>query len=398
MLYPKRLALAMALALGAASVAAPLDAQSTAPPLKIGLILTLTGGTSWESKVNDAVIKALEAKYGSTPGGRKAQFILRDDTGMAPEVARRLAQELIVQDKVDALVGTVLTPNAMAVSAVSTQAKVPFFIVNSATSNVMKDAPYTSRYAFTTQQFVPPLAQYAAKNYGKTAFMIYQNYGPGLDAGNSFKKTFTDAGGTIVGEETIPVDNKDFSPYITRVKTEHPQVCFVFLNAGGNGGEFLKEVQQANLIGSGIHVVATGDMVDEYINPTIANPPLGLVTTFPYTRMHPSALNKAFVSAFHAAEGDDLGPDFSAVEEYDALHAVWLVADKLKGDFSDVDRVMSVVKGLKFESPRGPVMVDPSTRDLVQNVVLRKLQMVNGKLENVEFETIPMVKDPTETY
>lgn len=392
----QRPAFAVVAALLAVLCALPLAAQAPPAPLKIGLILTLTGGTSWEAKVNDAVIKALESRFGDTPGGRKVQFILRDDTGMAPEVARRLAQELIVQDKVDALVGTVLTPNAIAVAAVSTQAKVPFFIVNSATSNVMKDAPYTSRYGFTTQQFVPPLGQYAVKNYGKTAFMIYQNYGPGLDAGNAFKRSYTEAGGTVVGDETIPVDNKDFTAYISRVKTAHPQVCFVFLNAGGNGAEFLKDVQEAKLIQSGIHVVATGDMVDEYILPTIQSPPLGLVTTFPYTRMHPSAFNRAFVAAFHTAEGDDLGPDFSAVEEYDALHAVWIVADTLKGDFSNPDRVMAVLKGLKFESPRGPVMVDPVTRDLDQNVVLRRLEMVNGKLENVEFETIPMVKDPTE--
>jgi branched-chain amino acid transport system substrate-binding protein len=390
----------IAILLGFLCYAPCVQAETVAagPPLKIGLILSFTGGTPWGGKVSDATIKAFQAQFGDTVSGRKLQFILRDDTGIAPEVARRMAQELIVQEKVDVLVGSDLTPDAIAVAAVSAQAKVPFFIVNSASSNVMKDAPYASRYGFTTEQFVPPLAEYAAKTYGKTAFMIYQNYGPGLDAGKAFRRTFTANGGTIVGEDTIPIDNKDFTPYIDRVKNARPAVCFVFLNANGNGAQFLKDVQQSGIIKSGIHVVATGDMVDEYIMPAIQDPPIGLVTAFPYTRMHPSAVNRAFVAAYHKAEGDNLGPDFSAVEEYDALHAVWNVALALKGDFSNPDRVMEVVRGMTFESPRGPVMVDASTRDLVQNVVLRRLEMVNGQLENVEFETIPMVKDPTETY
>ncbi len=280
----------------------------------------------------------------------------------------------------------------------SAQAKKPFFVVNSATSNILKDAPYSSRYAFTTQQFVPPLAIYAAKNYGKTAFMVYQNYGPGIDAAKSFQKVFTENGGTIAGDLPIPVNNKDFSAYVQRVKDAKPAVCFIFLNASGGGGELLREVQDAGIIKSGIKVVATGDIVDEYILPTLTNPPLGLVTTFMYSRTHPSTLNRQFVAAYHAAEGDTSGPDFAAVEQFDAIHAVWNVADALHGDLSDPDKVMAVVRGMKFESPRGPVTVHASTRDLVQNVYLRRLESVNGQLENVEFETIPMVADPAETY
>ena len=388
-------------ALAAAAVfsasAAPAQAPSAGlPPLRIGLLLSFTGGTPWASKVSDATIATWARLHGDTVAGRKLVFITRDDTGIAPEVAARLAQELIVQEHVDVLVGTNLTPNAIAVARVSTQAKKPFFVVNSATSNILKDAPYTSRYAFTTQQFVPPLAAYAAKTYGKTAFMIYQNYGPGIDAAKSFETVFTASGGTMIGEVPIPVDNKDFSAYVQRVKDAKPAVCFIFLNASGGGGELLREVQNAGIIKSGIKVVATGDIVDEYILPSLTNPPIGLVTTFPYSRTHDSALNRRFVSVYHGVQGDGSGPDFAAAEQFDAIHAVWNVAEALHGDLSDPDRVMSVVKGMKFESPRGPVVVDTATRDLVQNVYLRRLERVNGQLENVEFETVPMVADPTQ--
>ena len=389
-------------ALGIVFAPPPMSAQTapagTPPPLKIGLIMSFTGGTTWAAKQSAASVGAWMKLHGDTAGGRKVIILTRDDTGIAPEVARRQAQELIVQEHVDILVGTNLTPNAIAVAQVSTQAKKPFFIVNSATSNVLKDQPYTARFGFDTQTIVPPLAVYAFKNYGKTAYSIFQNYGPGIDAGKSFEKSFTDAGGTLIGSDPIPVTNKEFSAYIQRVRDAKPAILFIFLNASGGGAQLLKDIQQSGIIKSGIKVVATGDIVDEYINPTIVNPPLGLITTFNYSRMHNSALNRRFVAAYHAVQGDNDGPDFNAVQEFDALHAVTIVADAVHGDFSDPDKVMAVVRGMKFESPRGPFAIDASTRDSVQNVYLRRLEMVKGQLENVEFETVPMVRDPTENY
>ena len=392
-------AFAVSASLGVALAPPPMSAQTSAqPPLKIGLIMSFTGGTTWAPKQSAASVGAWLKLFGESAGGRKLTVVIRDDTGIAPEVARRQAQELIVQEHVDILVGTNLTPNAIAVAQVSTQAKKPFFIVNSATSNVMKDQPYTARFGLGTQAIGPPLAQYAAKTYGKTAYSIYQNYGPGIDAGKSFEKSWTEAGGTMIGSDPIPVNNKEFSAYIQRVRDAKPAVLFVFRNASGGGAQLLKDIQQSGLIKSGIKVIATGDIVDEYINPTIVNPPIGLITTFNYSRMHNSPFNRQFVAAYHAAQGDNDGPDFNAVQEFDALHAVTIVANALHGDLSDPDKVMSVVRGMKFESPRGPFMIDPSTRDSVQNVYLRRLEMVKGQLENIEFETVPMVKDPTENY
>jgi branched-chain amino acid transport system substrate-binding protein len=384
-----------------ALVCSPVPGSAQPAPLKIGVIFSLSGGTADAAKASAATIAAFTKLHGDTVAGRKVQIILRDDTGIAPEVARRLAQELIVQEHVDLLLGTNLTPNAIAVSRVSTQAKVPFFIVNSATSNVMKDQPYTARFGFTTQQIVPPLAVYAAKNYGKTGFAIFQNYGPGIDADKAFERVFTENGGTMIGNAPIPVNNMDFAAYVQKVKEAKPAVLFVFLNAAGGGVELLREINTAGLIKSGIHVVATGDIVNEFLLPALqtGNPPLGLVTTFNYSRTHAAPANKAFVQAFHAAYGDNVsGPDFNCVAEWDALQAVYTVGAALKGDFSDPDKVMAQLKGLKIDSPRGPLMIDASTRDAVQNVYLRKLELVGNQLENTEFETVPMVKDPTEDY
>ena len=385
-----------AAAVAAVLIASPAFAQPA--PLRIGIILSFTGGAAFEAKSSAAVIAAWTKLHGDTVAGRKVEFIIRDDTGLAPEVARRLAQDLIVNEHVDFLVGTNLTPNAIAVSHISTEAKKPFFIVNAATSNIIKDAPYSARFGFTTQQIVPPLAAYAAKNYGKTAYAIYQNYGPGIDASKAFQRVFTDNGGTIVGEGAIPVNTMEFSAYVQRVKEAKPAVLFVFVNASGGADELLKELATAGIAKSGTKIVATGDIVEEFGLPGLTNPPLGLVTTFNYSRAHDSATNKQFVQAFQAAYGDNSGPDFAAVAEWDALHAVWNVAQALKGDVSDPDKVMALVRGMKIDSPRGPVTIDASTRGAVQNVYLRRLDMVGGQLQNVEFATFPNVKDPTETY
>jgi len=243
------------LALGSGSVLA----QQT--PIRIGVIYSFSGAGGTAGKEFDDIVQLFQRQHGDTINGRKIEIIRRDDGGIAPDNAKRLAQELIVQEHVDILVGTNLTPNSIAVAQVSTQAKKPFFIFNSATSNIMKDQPYSARFGFDTQTIVPPLAVYAEKNYGKTAYSIFQNYGPGIDAGKSFEKSFTDAGGTMVGSDPIPVTNKEFSAYIQRVRDAKPAILFVFLNASGGGAQLLKDIQQSGLIKSGIKVIATGGVL-----------------------------------------------------------------------------------------------------------------------------------------
>jgi branched-chain amino acid transport system substrate-binding protein len=377
-------------------VTASVPALAQQGPIKIGVVLSYSGGDNVIlGKMADAAFAAYMKQHGDTIAGRKVVLIKRDDGGIAPETAKRLAQELIVQDHVDLLIGASYTPNAIAIASVSTQAKIPYFIVNAATSNIFKTNPYTSRFAFTTGQITEPFAKWAFKGGAKSAYAVFQDYGPGIDAGNTFEKTFTAAGGTMLGESRIPVGAKDFTAYIQKVKDAKPDVMFLFLNASGGGIDFIKALKSAGFDRTGIKFLATGDLVDEALLPVESDSALGIVTTFDYSAMHDSKMNRDFVTAFKAAYGSDQLPTFEAVQAYDCMAAAYKVLEAQKGTI-DPDKTMEIVKSLKFESPRGPIEIDPATRDIVQSVYFRKVERKNGQLGNYEFDRTPMVKDPNE--
>ena len=384
---------AMAVLLVTASV--PALAQDKGP-IKIGVVCSYSGGDNVIlGKMIDAAFATYMKQHGDTIAGRKVTLIKRDDTGIAPEVAGRLAQELIVQEHVDLLIGATYTPNAIAMGAVSTRAKVPFFIVNAATSGIMAKNPYVARFAFTTAQLTQPFANWAYKGGAKTAYAVFQDYGPGIDAGNMFEKTFTAAGGKVLGESRIPVGAKDFTAYIQKVKDAKPDVMFLFINASGGGVDFIKALNQQEFSKTGTKFLATGDLVDEAILPVEGDSALGITTTFDYSAKHDSAMNRDFVKNFKIAYGSDQEPSFMAVQAYDAITAAYKVLDAQKGVI-DPDKTMDLLKGMKWESPRGPVMIDPATRDLVQNVYFRKVERRKTGLGNYEFDNTPMVKDPNE--
>jgi branched-chain amino acid transport system substrate-binding protein len=379
-------------------VAASVPAVAQAPgPIKIGVVLSYSGDNVTLGKMADAAFAAYMKQHGDTIAGRKVELIKRDDGGIAPETATRLAQELIVQDHVDMLIGASYTPNAIAMGKVSTQAKIPYFIVNAATSNIFKTNPYVARFGFTTGQISTPFAKWAfSYQHAKTAYVVFQDYGPGIDAGTAFEKSFTAAGGRVLGESRMPLDTKDFSAYIQKVKDSKPDVMFLFINATGGGTDFIKALKAARFDETGIKFLATGDLVEEAILPVEGDTALGIITTFDYSAMHDSALNRSFVKAFQAAYGSPQLPDFEAVQAYDALAAAYKVLEAQHGRI-DPDKTMDIVKGMHFESPRGPISIDPATRDIVQNVYFRKVDRRNGVLGNYEFDQYVGVKDPNET-
>ena len=381
-------------AVAALLVGATLPATAQQPPIKIGVVLSYSGGDNVIlGKMSDAGFAAYMKEHGDTIAGRKIELIKRDDTGIAPETAKRLAQELIVQDHVDLLIGATYTPNAIAMAAVSTQAKVPYFIVNAATSGIMTKNPYTSRWGFTTGQITQPFATWAYKSGSKTAYAVFQDYGPGIDAGMTFEKSFEAAGGKMLGESRIPVGSQDFTAYIQKVKDAKPDVMFLFINASGGGISFIKALRTAGL--GSTTFLATGDLVDEALLPTEGDSALGITTTYIYSAMHDSAMNRQFIKDFKVAYGSDQLPTFTAVQAYDALAAAYKVLTAQKGTV-DPDKTMDIVKTLKFESPRGPIAMDPATRDIILTVYFRKVERRNGVLGNYEFQAIPNVKDPNE--
>ncbi len=366
------------------------------PPLKVGLVFSFSGANTTIGRLTNAALNAYVKRNGDTVAGRKVQIIQRDDTGPNPEVARRLAQELVVQEKVDILIGAAYTPNAIAMAGVSTAAKKPFFNINAATSGIFAKNPYSARFGFTTAQITTPFAKWAVTQGIKTSYAVFQDYGPGIDAGQAWEKTFTAAGGQMLGEARIPLNNPDFSAFIQRIRDAKPDAAFIFLNATGGGAEFLKACKTAGLDRLGIKLLATGDIVDEPIVNVAGDAALGMITTFNYSSTHRSALNRQFVADVEQQLGPNQFPNFNACAAYDVLHAVYTVAKAQNGKI-DPDRTMALVKGMRFESPRGPILIDPATRDIVQNVYFRRTERVNGLLRNVEFAQIPMVRDPNET-
>jgi branched-chain amino acid transport system substrate-binding protein len=375
-------------------------AVAQAPPLKIGIVLSYSGGDNVAlGKQFDAAVAVYMKQHGDTVAGRKVQLIKRDDGGIAPDTAARLMQELIVQDKVDVVLGSIYTPNTIAMARVSTQAKKPFFNVNAATSNIVKNAPYVTRYGFTTAAAVTPFARWAYFQGIKTCHVMYQDYGPGIDAGNAFVKSFEASGGKITDVSKIPVSNPDFSAYIQRVKDTQPQGVYIFLNATGGGIQLLKALKTAG-IGSGanskIKLLASGDIVDEPILQQEGDAALGVISNFNYSAAHPSKVNQEFVRLFHRQYGGNQDPDFIAVQGYDALHAIYESVRRNNGDTSNPDKILEVVKTLRWESPRGPVWMNPQTRILMQNIYIRRTERRNGKLENIEFAKIDFPRDPNE--
>jgi branched-chain amino acid transport system substrate-binding protein len=364
-----------------------------ADPVKIGLVLPMSGPFAAYGKQIEHGVKLYLAINGDTYGGRKVELIVKDDSpGTSGDVSKRLAQELVVKDKVDILAGFGLTPSAFAVAPLATEAKKPMVVMNAATSAVTTKSPYIVRVSMTLPQNSAPIATWAAKNKIKNVFTLVADYGPGHDAEEQFKKTFTAAGGQIVGEVRAPVMNPDFAPYLQKIKDTRPDAVFIFLPPGAETIAFMKGFKERGLAQAGIQLISTGDLPDEDILDAIGDSALGLVTAFHYSEAHASPENKAYTAAYYKAYPKDR-PNFMSVGGYDGMHLIAEVLKKTNGS-TDADKFIEAAKGMKWTSPRGAISIDPATRDIVQTVYIRKTERVGGKLQNVEFDRIPDFKDP----
>ncbi|HMN80469.1 MAG TPA: ABC transporter substrate-binding protein [Burkholderiaceae bacterium] len=359
------------------------SAQET---LRVGLLLTYSGSSSLAGQVADNTVKLFQSMNGLTAGGRKIEFVRRDTTGPNPEVARRLAQELIVREKVGILIGPDFTPNVLAVAPLLTEARIPAIQTGSATSGIVGEkSPYYLRTFFSIPQVVRPMAQWAHRNGVRKPFVVVADYGPGHDAEATFVKSFQERGAAVAGVLKIPPRNPEFSSYLQRIKDASPDAVFVFLPIGELCVQFLRAYADSGLKGSPIRLLGTGDLTDELYLEAAGDAALGVVTTGYYSASHDSAMNRDLVSRYEKAYGKPT----PAVNVWDALRLVYDgVAAQPAGKF-DPNRFIAFARGRQFESPRGPIAISGDNGDIVQNVYMRRVERRDGKLVNVEFETIP---------
>ncbi|THC44266.1 ABC transporter substrate-binding protein [Massilia sp. Mn16-1_5] len=378
--------------LAAAAFGVTMLAQA-ADTIKVGLIAPFSGPFADYGKQMEGGIKAYMAQHGATVAGKKVQIVIRDTTGPAPEIAKRLAQELVVREKVDFLAGFGLTPEALAVAPLAEQSKKPMIIMNAASSVITTKSNYIARVSMTLPQSSAPMATWALKNKIRKVVTLVADYAPGIDAEAAFKETLTAGGGTVPETIRVPLKNPDFAPYIQRIKDAKPDAVFVFVPPGEHTIAFMKGYRERGLAEAGIKVIGTGDLTDDHLLPAMGDATLGVITTFHYSVAHKSPENAAFLKSFASVNPGAGRPNFMAVGGYDGMAAIYEVARKLKGDI-DGDKAMAVLKGLKLTSPRGPIMLDPATRDVVQTEYVRRVEKVNGELYNVEFDQFPNQKDP----
>jgi branched-chain amino acid transport system substrate-binding protein len=379
----RQLAAAAALALVSSGAAA----QDT---VKIGLILPMTGQQASTGKQIDAAVKLYMAQHGNTVAGKKIEVILKDDTSV-PDVTKRLAQELVVNDKVAILAGFGITPSAMATAPVATQAKVPEVVMAAGTSSITEASPFVVRTSFTLAQSSVPMAEWAYKNGIKKVVTLVSDYGPGIDAEKSFGDRFKADGGTIVENLRIPMRAPDFAPVLQKVADAKPDALFVFVPSG-TGAQFVKQFVERGLDKSGVKLIATGDVTDDDQLNGMGDVVVGVINAHNYSANHDSALNKAYVEAFKKANGG-MRPNFMSVGGYDGMALIYEALKKTNGS-TDGEKLIAAMKGMAWESPRGPISIDPDTRDIIQNIYIRKVDKVGGELYNLEFATIPNVKDP----
>ncbi len=376
----------------AAAVATMLPrAARAADPVKIALILPLTGPFASTGRQIEAAVRVYMQKYGDTAGGRKVELLVRDDTGLAPETTKRLAQEAIARDKVAIIAGFGLTPLAFATAPVATEAKIPMIVMAAATSVIPQRSPYIVRSNFTVPQITAPMADWAARKGMKRLFTMVTDYAPGLECENVFVKVFTAAGGKVLESLRTPLRNPDYGPFIQRIKDARPEALFLFVPSG-EGTAVMKQYLDRGLREAGVALICTGDVLDDDLLESVGPPASGIISSHHYSAAHDSPENKAYFEAFTRAN-PGMRPNFMSVGGYDGMHVIYEALNKTRGDL-DGTRLVDAMKGLKWVSPRGPMSIDPETRDVVQTIYIRRCEIIGGKPWNIEFEKIENVKNP----
>lgn len=372
-------------AAAAAALALATTCATAQDNIRIGLILPLSGPyADYGNQISNGV-KLYIARHGDMVAGRKLELIVRDDTGIAPELTKRLAQELVTNQQVDVLAGFGLSPGALATAAVATQSGKPMVVMNAAASVLTSKSPNIVRVSHTLPQLSQPMAKWALQNKVGDVHTLVADYAPGLDAQAAFKAAYVAGGGKLVGELKVPVSNVEFGPTVQRIKDARPGAVFLFLPPGEATIAFMKTWVERGMDKAGVRLLGTVDLVDDSIVEAIGKPALGAITAGHYSTAHDSALNRDYVAAYGKAYGTRVRPNYMSVAGYDGMAAIYTALNKTGGD-SDAAKFTNALKGASWESPRGIVKIDPDTRDIVQTVYIRRTEQVNGDIYSIEFD------------
>ena len=368
-----------------------------ANPVKIGLVLTMSGPFASSGEIMADAAKLYLATEGQAVlGGQPVELIIRDDGGTNPDAAKRLVQELVTRDRVQYLGGFQWTPNANAVGSLLNQAKVPCVLMNASGANTTRLSPYFARTAFTHWQINLPLGQWAAATKGyRRAYVLVTDFAPGADAEAAFTKGFTDKGGEVVASVRMPIQSPNFVPLLLRAKEAKPDVLFAFHPGGVQASAFMKAYAEAGLREAGIQLIGPGDLTSDEELPNIGAAALGVITAGQYSLVADRPANHRFVEAWKAAYSfAPVRPNYMAAGAWDGMHAICTAIAATDGKADPAAAMHAIATFATDASPRGPISIDPATRDIVQNVYIREVRMLDGEPANVEFETIPAVKDP----
>jgi len=383
----RRLALAGSAAVAAPAIS-PAGAQPAAEAFRIGLILPMTGPFASTGRQIDTAVRAWLRANPEPIAGRRIEFLLRDDTGVAPDTTRRLAQELAVRERVHALAGFGLTPLAFAAAPIATEAKLPMIVMAAATLVIPARSPFIVRSSFALPQATAPIADWAARNQIRSTVTLVTDFAPGLDAERAFRERFTRAGGTVSLEIRTPLRNPDYAPFLQRVRDARPDALFIFVPSG-EGAALMKQFAERGLAAAGVKLIGTGDVLDDDILNEIGDAALGAITSHHYSAAHDSAENRAFIAACQAVT-PGVRPNFMAVGGWDGMHLLAEGIRRTQGG-RDGEAMVTAMKGLSWTSPRGPVTIDAQSRDIVQDIYIRRTERRDGQLWNVEFDRLPQV-------
>lgn len=376
--------------LGASAL--PGAARAQQETLKVGVLMSYSGIGMLGGTAADNVIKQFQSRHGTTPGGRRIELVRRDTTGPNPEVARRMAQELITREKVQVIIGPDFTPNVLTLAPLVTEAKVPSIIIGAATQGIVGEkSPYYLRTFFSIPQLVRPMAQWARKSNLQKIVVVVADYGPGHDAEATFGKTFTEAGGTVVSSIRVPIRNPEFSSAMQRIRDAKAEAAFVFMPLGEVALQFLKAYADSGLKSTGLKLLGTADITDESTLNAAGDSALDIVTTGVYSPAHDSATNKAFVAEHEKSFGKTPRVSLIHATVWDAMQILYAGLEAQKGQKFDPDKFIANARGRSFDSPRGPVQIDPANGDLIQDVYLRRSEKRDGVIQNIEFDVVKAV-------